>query len=714
MKISATGSISDHHRTGGGGSNKNFGVFIGKIKDNIDESGLGRLRVWIPQLSAANENDESRWFTVRYCPPFAGAENSGDESKANNSTTRKQTNQSYGMWMVPPHKNVNVVCAFLNGETGQGIWWACLPHDGHTHSLPGLASGQTHDGQISPVAERNRYNTTDAQFENRPEHPLNNTLKGQGLEKDLRRGQNNAGPFRAKDKHPGYAYGFVSPGQHQFLIDDGADGNSGQIKIRVKSGASITIDGTDGFINIINSSGSAWIEVDADGNIDVFSEKDFSVGAVGNINFRAGNNVNIEAGNNINLLANTNIIAEACEIVNITGTIGVNFTSGLNMNILADSQMKLTGQRIDLNGPAAQRAEIPAVNNLITNRDVGKSIASRVPEKEPYGGHSQRFGEQISIPTGQSNIESTIEPAVESYKDTPLPTQTNAVDCIPEVSEIAMSAEGFALMLGREAYRGMMYSDFLGYSVGYGTRVDIFGPTNPASKLDQNIKTALLAGPSEEEARLAARQVTDRHVTPYIASALKKALVSAGKQVCITQAQVDALIMACFGNPSEAISMAGKVVQSGANSADGKPTNADIATIWANSRYSNSADVKNSEANFAMTGKSNPGMKNQSQYQLKERGVAADFAAVKNNKAASPSESWSTELGGGPSGGKSVKAAYGKPSVRQLAQFERSYYLNTGKAAPSTTLTAEQLRDKYGEVQLARIGNSPPNSPSKV
>ena len=49
----------------------------------------------------------------------------------------------------------------------------------------------------------------------------------------------------------------------------------------------------------------------------------------------------------------------------------------------------------------------------------------------------------------------------------------------------------------------------------------------------------------------------------------------------------------------------GPDINSGANSADGKPTNEDIAKIWANSPYSNSADNRNSEARYAMTGKPN-------------------------------------------------------------------------------------------------------------
>lgn len=59
---------------------------------------------------------------------------------------------------------------------------------------------------------------------------------------------------------------------------------------------------------------------------------------------------------------------------------------------------------------------------------------------------------------------------------------------------------------------------------------------------------------------------------------------------------------------------------------------------------------------------------------------------------------------------RGVDSEYGKPTSDQLAQYERSYYLNTGKAAPGTTLTVEQLRIKYGPPHTG--GNSPPNAPT--
>lgn len=705
--------------SGGAGKTKQSGIFLGKVKNNVDPEGLGRLQVWISQLSSANEDDEGGWFTVRYCPPFAGAGNTQDEAQGSDSTKYKQTNQSYGMWMVPPDKNVEVICGFINEQAHQGVWWACLPMDGHTHAIPAIASGSTHDGKVKPLAERNRYNTTDPQKENRPEHIQSDVISGQGLDKDLRRGHSNAGPFRSKDQHPGLAYGILTPGQHQFIMDDGASGKGGQIKLRTRSGNTMIMDNDEGFIYFINATGSAWLQLDQAGNVDVYAAGDFSVNAEGSINLRAGNNVNIEAAVNFQAVATNNIKMEACEVFNATGTTGMKLATGQNMNILADSQFKMTGQRIDLNGPAADRAEIPEENSLVTNTTVGKSIAGRVPEAEPYGGHMARTGgEQPTTPAGV--VDDTlgnpeIEPNPRSYEDVPdpdkipTPEESNAIDCIVDFSQLKLSDAAFKLMKNREAYRGIMYSDFQGYSVGYGTRIDIFGSTNPASKIDDSLKTALMAGPSEAEARLASRQIIDRHVAPAIINTLKKE--TAATPACITQAQFDALVMAAYGNPGQATKMASQLVASGASASDGKPANADVAKIWANSGYSNSANQRNNEAKFAMTGKSNADNHALSQDQLRTAGCKADESSIRNNKVRNPQDTWKTPLGNGPSTGNKSDAAYGKPTTIQSGQWERSGYLNTGVAPLNCNLTLQQLKDKYGAPHID--GNYPPGAPSK-
>ena len=253
-----------------------------------------------------------------------------------------------------------------------------------------------------------------------------------------------------------------------------------------------------------------------------------------------------------------------------------------------------------------------------------------------------------------------------------------------------------------------MYSDYQGYSIGYGIRLDIFGPGG-GGKIDENLKKALLAGPSEAEARLASRQIIDRENTPRVMRALEKAKSSAGKPVCITQSQIDALIMASYSSPASADKMAVALIEAAAASPDGKPSNADIAKIWANSPYNNSAKVRSSDAKYAMTGKPNADTRVMEPSQLQSEGIKRDLSRLKNNKVQLPqSNEWRGPYGNGGATGARVENTYGKPTPQHLAQWERSYYLNTGAVPYGSTLTLAQLRDKYGAPHID--GNFPPAS----
>jgi hypothetical protein len=718
MNVNSSGNKPSHHQSSSS-SGKQFGIFVGKVKDVVDPSGLGRLRVWISQLSSTKEDDPGGWFTMRYCPPFAGATDTKKESTARDSKIYPETNQSYGFWMVPPTKNVHVVCGFINGDTKQGIWWAMLPQDGHTHALPAVASGSTHDGQIKPVAERNRFNTADKQEENRPEHPASFKLGQQGLDLDLRRGQSNAGPFRKKEQHPGLAYGFLTPGQHSLMLDDGEDGISGAIRLRTYTGHQIVMHEEGGFIYVVNAKGTAWVELDDEGNIDFYAAGNFSVNAEKNINLRAGNNINLDANNNINGVGRKNIRLEACETFNITGTNGVKITSQLNMDLRAAANLKQTAQRIDLNGPEALPADLPEEHSLFTNIYVGRSVASRVPEQEPWAGHSSFFGgEKITTPVGVENPElgePQVTPAEESYQEAAPATEEEvalAESCIPEINldSVILSQEGFDLLTSRMAYRGMMYADGQGFSVGYGTRVDIFGPGNPASRIDDGLKQALVAGPSEAEARSITRQIVDRHVTGPIRTTIKQAI--AGRNICITQAVFDALVIAGYSNPASAKKMAQQVVDSGARSADGKPQAQDIAKIWASSAYVGNTDQRNADAQFALSGSVPSSFRLKTAEQARNDGVAKDRDAVLKDRARVPAYPWQGKLGNGPKTGAAKETKVGKPTPEQLSQWERSYFLNTGKQAPGTNLSIDQLIIKYGSPHIGE--NSPPNQPTQA
>ena len=56
-----------------GGVPSESGPFLGVVKSNVDPTRSGRLQVYIEAFADAAEDDDSKWTTVSYMPPFYGA-----------------------------------------------------------------------------------------------------------------------------------------------------------------------------------------------------------------------------------------------------------------------------------------------------------------------------------------------------------------------------------------------------------------------------------------------------------------------------------------------------------------------------------------------------------------------------------------------------------------------------------------------------------------
>lgn len=296
-----------------------FGVFVGFVKDNTDVQRMGRLRVWIPEFGSL-PTDSDGWITVNYCSPFAGATNPDTEDK-NNVQSFEGTQTSYGMWMIPPDLENQVLIMFINGDTAKGIWIGSLFQQFMNQMIPATAASSNNyqygknnadTGHSVPVAEYNKWNTVidDPQNVRRPYSKTRfRGLGNQGLISDPVRGISTTS---ARREAPSQVYGILTPGPLQegtttarrtggssFVMDDGI--GSEYVQLSTKSGAQIKIDETNGFIFLINRDGTSWIQMDRDGNIDIFGAGNASIRAQKDINFRADRNINIEAGQNIYL-----------------------------------------------------------------------------------------------------------------------------------------------------------------------------------------------------------------------------------------------------------------------------------------------------------------------------------------------------------------------------------------------------------------------------
>jgi len=380
------------------------GLHVGKIKDNTDILKMGRARV---HLSGSNrqEDDEKGWITCLWSSPFAG---STSEYEITQGLQFSNTQKSYGWWAIPPDIDNYVIVAFPDGLVG-GIIIACIPQFEVNHSIPGLAYNENNvDGSVKnlPLAEKNRKVQESEDNYKIAHEPFLQHLKAQGLDKDKLRGVTSSS---ARRESPSNVYGFLSPKQHQFIVDDGkpivtekngvsveeknylVPNSDSQIRIRTQNGMQVLMHSEKNVIYINNADGSCWLEIDPEGNLHVFSAKNISFNANENINFHASKDINIEAKNDVVIRAQNKMIIE-------TGSNDINVFSGKDFKLYATAKGHIkaanhlleTAPRIDLNGPVADTAEEKKLQSLSGNKNVTQGIVTEAPEHEPWAGHSTK------------------------------------------------------------------------------------------------------------------------------------------------------------------------------------------------------------------------------------------------------------------------------------------------------------------------------------
>ena len=129
-------------------------TYIGIVKNNVDPTRSGRLQVWIPEFGNSQTDSESNsvfWRTVSYASPYFGSTFHPEKSTNN---TFVGTNQTYGMWMVPPDIGNQVLCTFVNGDPNRGYWFACISPTLSHYMVPGIAAGNKIESNVSAAISK--------------------------------------------------------------------------------------------------------------------------------------------------------------------------------------------------------------------------------------------------------------------------------------------------------------------------------------------------------------------------------------------------------------------------------------------------------------------------------------------------------------------------------------------------------------------------------
>lgn len=380
------------------------GMYIGVVVDNTDSLNTGRITVKLSDFSSADAN--------RICllsTPFGGQTdilNDSDDETAYGSENDSDggSAKSYGMWPQPPAVGTNVVVLFT-GSIEQGVVVGSLIAKDRNYMMGGNASSMVYENEsnakLMPSAEKNTSDTNDP--DSRPvdlEAAANLLQRGTAI--DYVRGHSMSS---ARRESPSEVFGITTRRGHTISLDDGhqESGDSNNIRIKTRAGAQILIDDSNGFIHINNQNGSAWIEIDAEGRMDFFSQGGVSIHTEGDYNVHAKGSINMQAeqGVNIKSSGSEGIKVEASVgSIDVYSEINTNLQSNTNFNILATANYKLKATRVDINGPIPDSATKASIQSQTSNSSVLTSIAGRVPERQPWLGNSSI---QESFVTGKGN-----------------------------------------------------------------------------------------------------------------------------------------------------------------------------------------------------------------------------------------------------------------------------------------------------------------------
>lgn len=396
LNTSSIGIPDSYGRESYSGYHNLSGMFLAKVVDNVDKDYQGHIYVELVGQQTVSSKDSAeerqRFHKIRSL------------SKSGGTIQGANYTQTYGESSPPPAVGTEVLVAFT-GKEQEGFLLGVLADANRNSMVPGIPASRMADEPdvIGPALDTSVNGT---QEENkRTRHPIANTLAEQGIGLDPVRGIGSSG---ARRESPSRVAGQLTPGGHSFVMDDGtlaSDGTtsvnpdtareSGQntlIRLRSGGGAQMLFNDSAGIVYIINQSGSSWIQMDSSGNVDVYAQGSVSYHAEEDFNFYAGGDFNIDADTvNINGRGSDGIkLQTTTGGIDVSSKRDIKLTTDLNMHIKASGFMRLTTDgMLDLNGPPATAATAPTSGSLTTNMTVKESINGRVPEHEPWGGHTE-------------------------------------------------------------------------------------------------------------------------------------------------------------------------------------------------------------------------------------------------------------------------------------------------------------------------------------
>lgn len=408
------GAVKATKPDSGGAAVKTVPV-LGIVKDNIDPTRQGRVKVYLSEPSStSNPDDKDNWVTVSFLSPFFG-KTSADGGN-DNYGTYKANPSSYGMWMSPPDIGTTVVCVFINGDLNYGFYIGAVPEPEALHMVPAIGSAdnivpnkgeaQSYGGALRlPVTNINSNNkgiadTQDYLTAAKPVHSYSAAIMTQqGVVRDPIRGPISSSAQRETPSRVGW--GVSTPGRpiyeggfddvtiaknleankakqlrvvsrrggHSIVMDDGdVIGRDNLIRIRTSLGHQILMSDDGQTLMLLHSNGQSYIELGKEGTVDVYSMNSVNVRTHGDLNLHADENINIHAKKDLNIQAENMHFVSEKEFKQKVGADHQVYTSG-KQTIKVDGAYS-----VESTGDASMASSgIAYVNGSKVNLNTGKT-----------------------------------------------------------------------------------------------------------------------------------------------------------------------------------------------------------------------------------------------------------------------------------------------------------------------------------------------------
>lgn len=457
-------------------------VTIGTVVDTNDPQQMGRVRIVCPQWGDSWTSNVEDLPWALYVSPFGGQMQTGTRGPG---VQESEGGVAYGMWAIPK-VGAQVVVMCVDGNPMTRMYFGCIYDQFTPHTMPhGRFMYDDHpelEKSGSSPAPYGPYTSTEKYIQpltanmklafgakDEPNHEyrtraadysvarvdvsqLGQTYSRVQDDEDVdhdgwtstqgyqaSRSDPNAPSSYTNKNYDSMVYSFVSPGFHALSMDDRQE--NCRVRLRTTSGHQIIMDDTNERIYIATAKGNNWIEMDQDGNIDIFTSNKLSVHATKDINFtsdetirmhakkgihmhsddevridaakdihvRTDKEVRVDATNDIHLQTDANLrigvtqaaYIEAGQSIHAKCSSTLHIDTGSTLNLLAGGNMLCTAPEIHLNGPSAASAspagDQPATKAFWTNK---------VPTHEPYARVMTKddFTHEPEVPYDDANV----------------------------------------------------------------------------------------------------------------------------------------------------------------------------------------------------------------------------------------------------------------------------------------------------------------------